>query len=84
MSSADAMHLLIASIVAETIAQLAPHLIGAGDARLSLEDAATLACVRPRVLRDAGRRGELALEKAGRSVVVRRSSLEAWLRKSVV
>lgn len=79
MSSADAMRELIASIVAETIDQLAPYLSTAGDTRLSLEDAAQLACVRPRVLRDAGRRGELALERAGRRVVVRRAALEAWL-----
>lgn len=84
MSSADAMHALIASIVAETIAQLAPHLAGAGDARLTLEDAATLACVRPRVLRDAARRGELALEKAGRAVVVRRTEIERWLTSRAV
>jgi hypothetical protein len=84
MSSSDAMRLLIASIVTETIDQLAPHLVGAGDARLSLEDAATLACVTPRSLRDAGRRGQIVLEKAGRAVVVRRSAIEAWLTSRAV
>lgn len=50
-----------------------------GDDLLSLADAAALARCSVRMLRDAGRAGELALYGRQRSRAVRRADLDAWI-----
>ncbi len=52
----------------------------AADAWLTLEAAGEIAKVQGRVIRDAGRRGEIEIEHAGRKPVVRRSEVERWMR----
>ena len=51
----------------------------APDAWLTLEGAGEIAKVRGRVLRDAGRRGEIAIDHAGRSPRVTRAEVERWI-----
>lgn len=46
---------------------------------LTLDAAGDIAGVRGRVIRDAGRRGEIAIDHAGRSPLVTRGELERWI-----
>lgn len=85
----DAMAALVDAIAervaAKVLAALAPggDTGGAAGQRLPLREAAVAAGLRgrdpARVLRDAARRGELALERAGRAPVVARAELDRWL-----
>jgi hypothetical protein len=52
----------------------------ASDVWLSLDAAGEIAGVRGRVLRDAGRRGEVVIDHVGRSPRVNRAELERWIR----
>jgi hypothetical protein len=70
---------MVRSIVRETIAELAPHLAGAGDELLDRTAIEARYPFKFRVVTDAARRGELVMDHAGRKPVVRRSGLEAWI-----
>lgn len=64
---------------AATLDAMADEIDRAADAWLDLDQAASIAHVRPRVLRDAASRGEIVLGGAGRRRVVRRADLDAWI-----
>jgi hypothetical protein len=49
------------------------------DAWLTLDAAGKIADMRGRVIRDAGRRGEIAIDHAGRSPRVTRAEIERWI-----
>lgn len=51
----------------------------AAETWLTLEAAGQIANVRARVIRDAGRRGELVIDHAGRSPRVTRAEIDRWL-----
>lgn len=51
----------------------------AADAWMALDAAGEIAGVRGRVIRDAGARGEIAIDRAGKSPRVQRSELERWM-----
>lgn len=55
---------------------------GASVPWLTIKQAADELGVKEHVLRDAGRREELVLGKAGRTSMVQRSALEKWLLSS--
>lgn len=50
------------------------------DAWLTLAEAGEIAKVRGRVIADAGRRGDIEIDRASRSPRVRRSEVDRWLR----
>src|SRR4051812_34126281 len=85
MSTASHLRAMARAIVADAserasaLDAIADDLERGADAWLALDEAASLACVRPRVLRDAATRGEIALGGAGRRRVVRRADLDAWI-----
>lgn len=83
--SASALDSLVDAIAERVATKVLAALAPSGDTgqRLPLREAAATAGLRgrdpARVLRDAARRGELALERAGRTPVVARAELERWL-----
>ena len=78
-----ALTVLIRAIAREMMIEVAPHL-GAADELLPLATAAQIVGKTPRAIRDAGRRGEIAIVRVGRSPRVRRSALTAWARPAAV
>ncbi|MBC7017973.1 helix-turn-helix domain-containing protein, partial [Salmonella enterica] len=64
---------------ANTLDALAGEIERCADTPFSVAVAATGLGISPRVLRDAARRGELALEGPRSARVVRRSELDRWL-----
>lgn len=87
MKHADALRLLASALLADAAARaaslevIADALESGGDELVPLDVAAETLLIKPRVLRDAARRGELVIEGPRRSRVIRRGELDRWLRE---